>query len=133
MTTRIQRVFLLVLVVTGAIVGIWATGWPKGFYDAFPGFDRHWISMDGPYNEHLVRDVGAAYLALTVLGFYAIRIALPELMRAAGAAWLVFGVLHFSYHLDHLAMYDTSDKILNIVALGGSVVLAAALLVRTRD
>jgi hypothetical protein len=133
MTTRIHRAILLILAVTGAIVGIWATGWPKGFYDAFPGFGRHWVSMDGPYNDHLVRDVGAAYLALTVLGFYAWRVAIPALVRAAGAAWLVFGVLHFSYHLRHLGMFDTSDKIFNVVALGGSVLLAAALLVPARD
>lgn len=133
MTTRIHRVLLAILAVTGAVVGIWATGWPNGFYDAFPGFGRHWVNMDGPYNEHLVRDVGAAYLALAVLGLYAIRSALPELVRAAGAAWLVFGALHFAYHLEHLGMYGTSDKILNVVALGGSVVLAAALLVPARD
>jgi hypothetical protein len=133
MTTRIHQAILLILAGTGAIVGVWATGWPKGFYDAFPGFGRHWVSMDGPYNEHLVRDVGAAYLALTVLAFYALRKALPELVRAAGAAWLVFGVLHLAYHVGHLGMYGTTDKILNVVALGGSVVLAAALLVRARD
>ncbi|MDX6278797.1 MAG: hypothetical protein QOJ72_2925 [Nocardioidaceae bacterium] len=133
MTTRIHRVILAVLVVTGAVVGVWATGWPQGFYDAFPGFDRHWVSMDGPYNQHLVRDVGAAYLALAVLGSYALRLAMPELVRVAGAAWLVFGGLHFAYHLGHLGMFGTSDKILNVVALGGSVVLAAALLVPARD
>ena len=133
MTTRIHQVILLILAGTGAIVGAWATGWPQGFYDAFPGFGRHWVSIDGPYNEHLVRDVGAAYLALTVLGLYALRTALPELVRAAGAAWLVFGVLHFAYHLGHLGMFGTSDKVLNVVALGGSVVLAAALLVPARD
>ena len=133
MTTRIHRVILAVLAITGAVVGVWATGWPHGFYRAFPGLGRHWVSMDGSYNEHLVRDVGAAYLALTVLGAYAMRIALPELVRAAGAAWLVFGVLHFAYHLGHLGMYGTTDKILNVVALGGSVVLAAALLVPVRD
>jgi hypothetical protein len=133
MTTRIHRVILAVLAITGAVVGIWATGWPNGFYDAFPGFDRHCVSMDGPYNEHLARDVGAAYLALTVLALYAMRYALPELVQAAGAAWLTFGVLHLAYHLGHLGMYGTSDKILNVVALGGSVLLAAALLVPARD
>lgn len=133
MTTRTHRAILLILAVTGAIVGIWATGWPRGFYDAFPGFDRHWVSMDGPYNAHLVRDVGAAYLALTALSLCAWRNALPALVRAAGVAWLVFGALHLAYHLGHLGMYGTSDKILNVVALGGSVVLAAALLIPARD
>jgi hypothetical protein len=133
MTTRIHRVILTILAVTGAIVGVWATGWPRGFYDAFPGFGRHWVNMDGPYNEHLVRDVGAGYLALTVLSFYALRIAIPAVVRAAAAAWLTFGVLHFAYHLGHLGMYGTNDKILNVVALGGSVVLAGALLVPARD
>jgi hypothetical protein len=133
MSARIHRVILAVLAVSGAVVGLWATGRPHGFYDAFPGFGRHWVDMDGPYNEHLVRDVGAAYLALTALSLYALRIAIPAVVRATGAAWLVFGVLHLTYHLGHLEMFGTSDKTLNVVTLGGSVVLAAALLVPARD
>ena len=34
------------------------------FYDDFPGLGRSWVAADGPYNEHLVRDVGALNLAL---------------------------------------------------------------------
>lgn len=133
MTSRTHRLVLLVLAVTGAVVGIWATGWPRAFYDAFPGFGRHWVNMDGTYNEHLVRDVGAAYLALTALSLYAVRIAIAAVVRAAGAAWLVFGVLHLAYHLGHLGMFSTSDRVLNVVTLGGSVLLAAVLLIPVRD
>jgi hypothetical protein len=34
------------------------------------------------------------------------------------------------YHARHLEVYDTSDKILNLTALGGAVVLSAAVLGR---
>lgn len=53
---------------TGLSVGVWATLFPRSFYDSFPGFHRIWVGVDGPYNEHLARDVGSLYLALTVTG-----------------------------------------------------------------
>ena len=37
---------------------------PKSFYEDFPGAGRVWVAVDGPYNEHLVRDVGSLNLAL---------------------------------------------------------------------
>ena len=37
---------------------------PAAFYDDFPGLGRMWVAPDGPYNQHLVRDVGELNLAL---------------------------------------------------------------------
>ncbi|RTL69410.1 MAG: hypothetical protein EKK42_04560 [Pseudonocardiaceae bacterium] len=68
MNTRIVlRVGLLVLAATQAFVGLWALPAPRSFYDDFPAPGRSWVSALPPYNEHLVRDVGALSLALTVL------------------------------------------------------------------
>ncbi len=133
MTTFTQRVFLLILAATGAATGPWAAFAPKSFYDSFPGFGRHWIDVDGPYNEHLIRDVGAIYLALLVLNLVA-AVSLERIaVLIAAATTFTFGSLHFSYHVHHLGTYDTSDAILNVIALGGSVLLSALLLIPPRD
>ena len=61
------RASLWFLAVNGAVVGIWALFFPQAFYDSFPGMGRSWVSVDGPFNEHLVRDVGGSFLSLAQL------------------------------------------------------------------
>ena len=47
--------------------GLQAAFAPRSFFVDFP-LGRGWISHQGdPYNEHLVRDVGALFLALIVV------------------------------------------------------------------
>ena len=63
--------------------GFWAAFAPRSFYADFPGAGRHWISPDGPYNQHLIRDVGELNLALFVVVLAAaVTLSLP-LVRAA--------------------------------------------------
>lgn len=132
MTTRAHRWILAVLALSGLFVAAWALPDPHSFYESFPGFGRHWVRVDGPYNEHLVRDVGAFYLALAVLS--ALAMARPEelLVRATGLAWVAFSVPHLAYHATHLGHFGTFDKIANVIALGGTLLLAVALLVPSR-
>jgi hypothetical protein len=133
MTHTVQRVILLILAATGAVTGPWAAFAPRSFYDSFPGFGRHWVSVDGPYNEHLIRDVGAIYLALMVLALLAAFSMERIAVVIAAATTLTFGVVHLWYHAGHLGVYDTADSILNMVALGGSVLLSGLLLIPPRD
>lgn len=133
MTKTTQRVILAILAATGAFTGPWAAFAPRSFYDNFPGFGRYWVNVDGPYNEHLVRDVGATYLALMVVALLAAVSMERIAVLIAAATTLTFGVFHFSYHVHHLDVYNTADSILNMAALGGSVVLAAMLLIPPRD
>lgn len=58
---------MFVLAVPAAYVGGWALLAPRSFFTSFPGLGYHWLVVDGPFNAHLVRDVGALYLALLVL------------------------------------------------------------------
>ena len=133
MTSTLQRTVLLILAATGAYTGPWASIAPRGFYDSFPGFDRVWVAVDGPYNEHLIRDVGATYTALFVLSIIAAVSLQPVAVMLAGWTWLVFGALHLSYHLPHLDELGTTDQVLNVIALGGSLVLAALLVLPRRE
>jgi hypothetical protein len=122
------RVGLVLLGLVGLQVGVWASLAPRSFYDDFPGGGRTWVSMDGPYNEHLVRDFGALNLALTAVVVVALLTGARVATLCAALAWLVYSVPHFVYHARHLHVYDTSDKILNLVALGGAVVVSGAIL-----
>jgi hypothetical protein len=124
----VQRILLVVLAITIAPVAIWASFAPRSFYADFPGGGRAWVAVDGPYNEHLVRDVGALDLALLVLAVYALVSLARPLVRATALAYLVSGALHLAYHLRHLDLYDTGDQIANAVGLAVTPVVALVLL-----
>jgi hypothetical protein len=120
-----------VLALSAADVGLWAQFAPRSFYDSFPLAGHHWVSMLGAYNEHLTRDVGGLYLALLVISAWAVVRPRAEGFAMAGAAWLVFSIPHFIYHLLHLGMFGPADKAGNITSLGGTIILAALLLLPT--
>jgi hypothetical protein len=122
-----KQMIAAVLALSAADVGFWAEFAPRSFYDSFPLAGHHWVSALRPYNEHLTRDVGGLYLALLVISVWAVLRPGAETFAMIGAAWLTFSVPHFTYHMFHLDMYDTTDKIGNIVTLGGTVILAVLL------
>jgi hypothetical protein len=125
----LQRAILIYLTFSGLLVGVWATLFPQSFYDDFPGAGRVWVAVDGPYNEHLVRDVGQLSLAVALVSGVAAWTMVPVLVRVAAAAWLVNAVPHFVYHLRHLDAYDTTDKVGNVLSLGLLVALPIVVLV----
>jgi hypothetical protein len=127
MSVRGQRIALGVLLVVALAIGLWALLAPRSFYDDFPTSSMRWVATDGPYNRHLISDVGSLYLALGALTVAAL--ARPALARLAGVVWLVFSVPHWIYHSAHLGPYGTRDQVLNEVSLVGVVILAALLCV----
>ncbi|MGW3631760.1 hypothetical protein ACWD7F_16605 [Streptomyces sp. NPDC005122] len=130
MNTRIRYAGLGLLAVTGLYTGVWAYFSPKGWYAHFPGFGLSWLPQLGPYNEHLAKDTGAMFLALAVLTAVTLRHARDDrLVRTTGAVWLVFGVLHLGYHVQHLDMYGTRDQVLNVVTLSALLLVPALLVV----
>jgi hypothetical protein len=132
MSIRTKQVLAGVLALSAAYVGAWAAAFPLSFYWSFPLPGRGWVAMLGPYNEHLTRDVGGLYLALFVMTAWSVVRPGPEIFRVAGWSWLVFNLEHFAFHLSHLGMFSATDKIGNVVALGGSTVLSALLLIPAR-
>jgi hypothetical protein len=128
---RLVRPVLLLLALTGLQVGLWLTISPRSFYDDFPGFGRTWVSVDGPYNEHAFRDFGNGQLAIAVVLLAAFLRPQRYLVRTAALAYLLGAVPHLLYHANHLDLYDTSDQVANLVALGATVVLPAILLFGT--
>ena len=130
MNSKIRYAALGLLAVTGLYTGVWAYCSPTSWYANFPGLGLSWLPQLGPYNEHLAKDAGTMFLALAVLTVITLRsVRNTRLVQTTGAVWLVFNVLHFSYHVQHLDMYNTRDQTLNVVFLAALILLAALLLV----
>ena len=99
-------------------------------WDGFPGFGRAWVSVDGPYNEHLVRDVGGLQLAMVVLLLAAAIRPGVELVRAAALASVAWQAPHLVYHLLHVGELTTlADQVLQSMGLAFTLVVALAVLV----
>lgn len=134
MNTPARRALLVVTSLVGALVGVWAAILPESFYSSFPGVGLGpWVAVDGPYNEHLVRDVGALYLALAAAGAYAAITSTVQAGRAVGIAWIVFSLPHLAYHLGHLEGFDVLNAAVEIVSLSSTVVLAIPLVLPGRS
>jgi hypothetical protein len=127
--TLVLRIGLAVLAVQSAVLGVWAGFAPRSFYDDFPGLGRNWVSVDGPYNEHLVRDVGWLNLALTVITVWAAVKLARSLVLAVLVGWLVADLPHLVYHAAHFDSLSTGDGTAEIVSLALGPAIAAALLV----
>jgi hypothetical protein len=119
----LRQIVLWLLATAALVVGIWAQFAPQSFYTSFV-FGRGWVAADGPYNEHLIRDVGGLNLALAVVTIAAARSLRPDLVRLAALSTLVFAVPHLTYHASHLAVYGPVDVVGNLVALGLQVAVS---------
>jgi hypothetical protein len=127
----IVRIVLVIWAAVSLQLAGWAILAPRSFYDDYPGFGRHWVSVDGPYNEHFVRDFGALNLALAVVTIAALITLSKPMVIAVAVAWLAWGVPHLVYHLRHLDLYSTTDQVLNVVALAALPVIAVVVLALT--
>jgi hypothetical protein len=116
--STLRKVALVVIAGGSLMVGMWAQGFPRAFYDDFPGLGRTWVALDGPYNEHLVRDIGGLNLALAFVAVMALVTGSTLLARVTGGAALLYGVPHLLYHATHLEPYDTGDAVAMLASLG---------------
>jgi hypothetical protein len=116
---------LLAVAVFMLPAGVQATLFPRSFFDDFP-LGRAWVvDTGGPYNEHLVRDVGVLFLALIVASAWTAWTRAGD--RAVAAAWIVQGVGHLAFHaahLDHLAGSDQAGLLLSLIVVVGLAVAA---------
>ena len=131
MRETVLRIGVWFLGLTALMTGAWAALAPRSFYDDFPGFGREWVAPDGPYNEHLVRDVGELYLALAIVTIAAAITLSRPLVRATLVAWIVSGALHAVYHARHTDPFDSSDAVAIVASLALQPLLAAVLLYLT--
>lgn len=129
-----------------AIIGLWIMGvfglytglqqqfTPQFFYDRFPGFGTTWVSLDGPFNEHLMRDLGGVNLGLTFLTFLAIARPSTYLVRGVAIAILIAQVPHFVYHVLHLELLpSTTDRVLQTASLGLVILIPVLVLLASHS
>jgi hypothetical protein len=126
LTTR--RILLGILVLT-CLLHVWGYFAPRTWYETFPWIGRAWLPRLGPYNGHLVTDMAALYMAVLVVTAAAWRFADSDrYVMTVGAAWLVFSVFHLLYHLQHLSMYSSGERVAMVGLLGSVTLVSAALL-----
>lgn len=128
---RRDRLLLLALAATALGPGAWALVLPASFHRDFPGAGLRWVAPLGPYDEHLVRDVGGFLLALAVLALLAAARPRPELVRTTAVVWLVFLVPHLLVHL-HLGPSTEASGAAQLAVLAAQLLLPVALLVGSR-
>ena len=128
MREQFSRILLGVLAASSALIGFWAGLAPRSFYDDFPGTNHPWVSPDGPFNEHLVRDVGWLNLALALVALIAAVSLARAAVGAAAGATIVAGVPHLAYHVAHLDVFATGDQIGNVLALAAGPITGAIVL-----
>jgi len=129
----LTRVGLLILAAQGLLSGVWSTASPRGYYDDFPGFGLAWVSPDGPYNEHLMRDYGALNLALGAVALLAAIWLTRTLVVTAALAWIVYSVPHIVYHALNGDPYDTSDHVSIVASLFLAPIVAIVVLWSARE
>ncbi len=124
----VQRFILGYLGLVSAAVGVWAQFAPRSFYDDFPGFGHMWVRVDGPFNEHLVRDVGGLNLAITAVLIGAMISLHRSLVVVAALSSLLYGAPHFVYHVFNRASLGAADVAASLGGLATFVIVAALLL-----
>ena len=122
------RLVLGILAAVQATDGLYALLAPRSFYDDFPA-GRGWVEALPAYSEHLVRDVGALFLATAVVLAAAAIWLERRLVLVALVSFLVFSVPHTIYHLFNLEGISTGDAIAEGVLLVLTVLAPFALLV----
>ena len=106
-----MRVLLAILAAVNLETGVWAVADPGGWFRTYPGFGRHWLTVQGPFNEHLAVDAGAGFLAVGT----ALAVAAVWMRRSAVVVALIVllahAVPHFAFHVSHpvrgLSVVDT--------------------------
>ncbi len=125
------RVALVALAIGNGATGLLARLDPQVFYDDFP-FGRSWVAADGPYNEHLVTDFGAALLAIAALCLVGVWRPSRDLVIGAAVANIVLGGFHIAYHAGVAELLSTTDNILSFTSIGLGIVLGLLLLPLSR-
>jgi hypothetical protein len=125
--TVLIRIALAILFLDELLVGFWNQTFPESFYNNFPT-----VTLTPPFSEHYARDFGGATLGLAVVLGIALVSPRAVFTIPAAAAYSVFAIPHFFFHLTHLdhatvgqAVFLTAANA--IVALLGLLVIVLTL------
>ena len=128
--TAFIRFCLAVLFLDEVIVGGWNATAPENFYWNFPTVD-----LTPPFSEHYARDFGGATLGIALVLLIAVVRPKTHFVVPAAAAFCIFAIPHFFFHVVHLDG-TTSGEAIALTAANGMVALlgiAATLTSVARD
>jgi hypothetical protein len=127
------RAGLVSLGVPQLALGIWALISPTGFYGTFPVVaGQHWLPAYGPYDSHLVTDVGSTFLAIGLLMLLAAWFLERRVVQIALVVYLAYDIPHLVFHLGHDDVLSSGSQVVNGVGLGLAALSGIALLALTR-
>jgi hypothetical protein len=126
--SQATRMVLWLLASVSGIVGGYAYGAPHSFY-------RHVIGVHllGPYNEHLMSDVGGLYLGFAIAFTFAARTLVRELVVASSAAFAMAQAAHLLYHAVHLEPFALEEGAAQTIGLATLLALPLVVLYLSRD
>jgi len=123
---RFLRLGLVVLALPNLFNGLFALLAPRTWFDTFSVGDL------GGYSDHLVRDVGEAFIATSVLLLLAALWTEKRVVYVALIGWLVFNVPHLVNHIFERDALSMADYLGVIAILGFNCVFAGILFVQAR-
>jgi tellurite resistance protein TehA-like permease len=126
-TTAI-RVALGYLTLSSGLVAVSILVAPRSFYDDFPAGPGTWVSAQPPYNEHLIRDFGAAGLGLAIVTLLAAVWLDRRLVQAAAIAMFAGTLPHAIYHSTTTEALSAIDNVGTLGALYLQALLPLAVL-----
>lgn len=127
-----MRAALVLLALGQGLPGLWALFAPRSFYDEFPFPGLGWVTRFPPYNEHLVRDLGALSLGLTAVLISAAVVPERRLVRAAAFGCLGFTIPHLIFHVAHLGRFGTADVVGQLISQVAPIVVSVCVLLSSR-
>ena len=125
------RLGLVLLGLPQLVVGIWALVFPRNFYEDFP-FGRAWVSELGPFNEHLVTDIGALFCAIGLIALLAAIRVERRLSQVVALGWIVFVGPHLFFHATHTEGFSATDNVLQLGVLVFQILLAVYVIALAR-
>lgn len=125
------RFGLLLLGLPQLAAGLWALVWPRNFFESFP-FGRAWVSTLGPFNEHLITDVGALFCAVSIVSIFAAIKVERRLSQVAALAWIVFVGPHLFFHATNTQGFSAVDNVLQLTVLAVQLGLAVYVVALSR-
>ena len=128
--TILIRLCLLILFVVELTVGVWNQLFPESFYNDFPTVD-----LTPAFSEPYARDFGGATLGSALLVGLAVIRPRAAFVIPAAAAYSLFSLPHFVFHLGHMHNASTLEAVTLTTAnaVVAALGLAAIALTLLRD
>ena len=131
--TMAARTLAAMLGVLFTILGWWATFAPADWYQQFPGFGRHWVLAEPPFNAHLITDLGGFYLAVGIAALAAAALGQRGWLLALATVAALEALPHMIFHIMHHHHFATAgDAVASVGMLAAQLVAGLAVIALAR-